>query len=95
MVSKPDFQQELDRLQQRLPPWACRLVRDAGKPHAVWLRVPAAIGLAVGGVFGFLPVLGFWMTPLGLALLAVDLPFMRAPLARLLAMINRKAAALG
>jgi hypothetical protein len=28
----------------------------------------------VGGVFGFLPILGFWMLPLGLALIALDLP---------------------
>jgi hypothetical protein len=28
----------------------------------------------VGGVFGFLPVLGFWMLPLGVALIALDLP---------------------
>jgi hypothetical protein len=95
MASKPDFQQELDRLQRHLPPWACRLVREADRPRAVWVRIPVAIGLTVGGVFGFLPLLGFWMTPLGLALLAVDVPFMRGPLARLLAMINRKAAAAG
>src|SRR5215467_15648034 len=29
---------------------------------------------ARGGVFGFLPVLGFWMFPLGLVLLADDVP---------------------
>jgi hypothetical protein len=28
----------------------------------------------VGGVFGFLPVLGFWMFPLGLAFVAMDVP---------------------
>lgn len=28
----------------------------------------------VGGVFGFLPILGFWMLPLGMALIALDLP---------------------
>lgn len=28
----------------------------------------------VGGVFGFLPVLGFWMFPLGIALIALDIP---------------------
>jgi len=39
-----------------------------------------------------LPVLGFWMVPLGLALLAVDVPFLRGPLGRLLACINRKLA---
>ncbi len=31
----------------------------------------------VGGVFGFLPVLGFWMLPLGAAFIALDLPFLR------------------
>lgn len=31
----------------------------------------------IGGVFGFLPVLGFWMIPLGGALIALDLPFTR------------------
>jgi hypothetical protein len=90
MPEKPDFQQELQRLQRNLPPWACRMLRDVDKPHAVWVRVPAAIGLTVGGLFGFLPVVGFWMTPFGLALLAVDLPFMRRPLAPMLAFINRK-----
>jgi hypothetical protein len=28
-------------------------------------------------MLGFLPVLGFWMLPLGLALLSVDLPSVR------------------
>ncbi len=27
----------------------------------------------VGGVFGFLPILGFWMIPLGLAIAALDI----------------------
>ena len=33
--------------------------------------------LVVGGVLGFLPVLGFWMVPLGLIVLSIDLPFVR------------------
>jgi hypothetical protein len=28
--------------------------------------------LVVGGIFGVLPVLGFWMIPLGLAVIALD-----------------------
>ena len=36
----------------------------------------------VGGVFGFLPILGFWMLPLGLALIALDLPPLRKPIER-------------
>jgi len=92
MPDEPDFQRELQRMQHTLPPWARRMLRHADKPRAVWIRVPAAIGLTVGGLFGFLPVLGFWMTPFGLALLAVDVPFMRKRVARVLAFINRKRA---
>ncbi len=30
-----------------------------------------------GGVVGFLPILGFWMLPLGLVLVALDIPPLR------------------
>lgn len=43
----------------------------------VWLRRGAGILLMIGGALGFLPILGYWMFPLGLALLAVDLPWAR------------------
>ena len=33
--------------------------------------------LLVAGLFGFLPILGFWMIPLGLALIALDIPPLR------------------
>jgi hypothetical protein len=26
------------------------------------------------GIFGFLPIIGFWMIPLGLGLIALDIP---------------------
>jgi hypothetical protein len=47
------------------------------------VRLPLALLLIVGGVFSFLPVLGFWMLPLGFLLLAVDLPFLRGPISAL------------
>ncbi len=40
-------------------------------------RVALGIALLLGGLFGFLPILGFWMIPLGLAVLAVDIPVIR------------------
>ncbi|MEI2733690.1 MAG: PGPGW domain-containing protein [Rhodoblastus sp.] len=43
-------------------------------PKWKWLRPPVGVALVVMGLFGFLPVLGFWMIPLGLAVLAVDFP---------------------
>ncbi|MDF1801869.1 hypothetical protein [Thalassovita sp.] len=43
------------------------------------LRLVLGLLLMLGGVFGFLPVLGFWMVPLGLAVAALDVvPFWRA-----------------
>lgn len=30
--------------------------------------------LMIGGLLGFLPVLGFWMVPLGAVLIALDIP---------------------
>jgi hypothetical protein len=49
-------------------------VRLPGNPL---LRMALGIGLVLGGLLGFMPVLGFWMIPLGLAVLGVDFPPVR------------------
>ena len=41
------------------------------------LRSLLGILLMVGGLFGFLPILGFWMIPLGFAILSLDIPPLR------------------
>ena len=41
------------------------------------LRIGLGVLLIIGGLFGFLPILGFWMIPLGLVVLSVDLPPVR------------------
>lgn len=43
----------------------------------VLLRLPLGLFLMAGGLLGFLPILGFWMLPLGLMILAIDLPVLR------------------
>ncbi len=35
------------------------------------------LALVIGGILGFLPILGFWMIPIGLLVLSFDLPFIR------------------
>lgn len=40
-------------------------------------RVLIGLGLIAGGFLGFLPVLGFWMIPLGIAVLSYDVPYAR------------------
>lgn len=38
--------------------------------------------LMLGGVFSILPFLGLWMLPLGLLLIAYDVPFLQKPVGR-------------
>ncbi len=40
-------------------------------------RIVIGVILIVGGILGFLPILGFWMVPLGLLVLSHDLPVVR------------------
>jgi len=42
-------------------------------PQSKPLRIALGIALCIGGLLGFLPILGFWMIPLGLLVLSVDL----------------------
>lgn len=46
-------------------------------PQRAPVRIALGAGLIVGGALGFLPVLGFWMLPLGLLVLSQDLPIVR------------------
>ncbi|MEM5492227.1 hypothetical protein WNY80_03675 [Hoeflea sp. AS16] len=46
-------------------------------PERAPVRIGLGAGLLVGGSLGFLPVLGFWMIPLGLLVLSQDLPLVR------------------
>jgi hypothetical protein len=43
-------------------------------PHSKLLRILLGIAFLIGGLFWFLPILGLWMIPLGIMVLAVDLP---------------------
>ena len=87
-MSAPDLDRELDRLELKLPPRIVRFVRWVRQPSGRWLRWPLAVILMAGGVVGFLPVLGLWMLPLGLVLIAQDVPFLRRPMARMVRWIN-------
>lgn len=74
-----DYHQRLHRLIERLP----RPLRSAAewllRPGSRWLRIPLGVLLITGGLLGFLPILGFWMVPLGALLLCEDFPIVRKP----------------
>ena len=80
----------LDKLVHRLPPRLGDTVSYLLKPSSRWVRIPAGVLLVVGGVLSFLPVLGIWMLPLGLALLAEDVPALRAARSKVFDWIERR-----
>lgn len=77
--SRARLERLFERLQRRLPDFASNWLRWLRQPAARWVRIPLGLLLIVGGVLSFLPVLGIWMLPLGLLLLALDLAFLRGP----------------
>ena len=46
-------------------------------PRSRLLRIAIGGGLVLLGLLGFLPILGFWMIPLGLLVLSGDIPRVR------------------
>jgi hypothetical protein len=46
-------------------------------PGSAMLRILIGCLLILGGCLGFLPVLGFWMIPVGVVVLSIDLPAAR------------------
>jgi hypothetical protein len=58
-----------------------RTVKIGSRSFTLPAWAPARIALGVllilGGFLGFLPILGFWMVPLGVAVLSYDSPRVR------------------
>ncbi len=67
---------QFDALEHSVPAAAGFIHYLRGRRLAL-LRIPLGLVLAVGGCLSILPVLGLWMLPLGLLILAIDLPALR------------------
>jgi len=80
---------QFEKLEAQVPGPAARFLRFLRRPAMMLVRIPLGILLVIGGIFSILPLLGIWMLPLGLLLLAVDLAFLRKPVNILLVRILR------
>lgn len=60
------------------------------KPGSTIARISIGILLIIGGLLAILPVLNVWMIPLGLLILAIDLPLLQGPVTRLIIFGRRK-----
>ena len=90
MTRIPDFHEEMNRFQNHIPTWVGHNLNRLRGRRAIWVRVLTGVALIVAWGFLPLPVKGIWLLPVGLALLAHDIPIVRAPIARLLHFTNGK-----
>ena len=75
---KARLHRQFDRLRRALP-WVDGWVLHLQSDRAALIRLPIALLLVLGGLLSFLPFLGIWMLPLGLMLLALDIPALQTP----------------
>ena len=72
-MNKPAPAEESD-LKQKIAGFTYKALKW-GRDHVPpGIRSLIGILFVIGGIFGFLPILGFWMIPLGLAFIALDIP---------------------
>ncbi len=71
-------------------PWLERFVNGLLDRRMRAIRIPLGILFILAGLVGFLPVLGFWMLPLGILLLALDLPVLRPPVTAMMIRMRRR-----
>lgn len=75
---------------ERDAPFGGRTLSALRKERYRLLRIPLSVLLVIGGLLGFLPVLGFWMVPVGLLLLAVDIPILRPSVSAAVVRVRRR-----
>lgn len=92
MIDKDEdrLNRQFDRFERELPRWIGRSIRWLREPSSRWVRIPAGLALVAGGLFSILPLLGLWMLPIGLLLLAQDVPFLRRPMRRAMLWVERR-----
>ncbi len=79
----------LDRRKRRMAAFTLRGMDWALENLPPGARFVCGLFLMAGGIVGFLPILGFWMFPLGLGFVALDVPPLRR---RMLGWLERTAA---
>ena len=85
------FERQFKTLARHFP-WADRPLRLVRNPWLWLVRLPLAILLILGGFLAVLPFFGLWMIPLGLLLLAIDVPRLKGPVAAAIIRLRRRVA---
>ena len=82
-TTKAELNRYFEMIDRRVPIGVSRFIHWLRRPSSFAVRLIIAILLILGGIFSFLPVVGLWMLPLGLLLIAQDVPLLQKPLVAL------------
>jgi hypothetical protein len=90
VTTTTELNKYFEMINRRLPKRMSASIEWLRKPSSFSARLTAALLLILGGFFSFLPILGVWMLPLGLMLIAQDLPFLQKPLVKTFKWVEAK-----
>jgi len=79
-----------DGLEAEVPDRVSRAIHWLRDPKARWIRLPVGVLFILASVLWFLPVVGIEMLPIGLLLIAQDVPFLRKPVGRAMIWLEGK-----
>lgn len=80
----------VEKYADKIPRPLGRFTRWMRKPELRWLRLVVGLLFIICGFIGFLPILGFWMVPLGLIILAQDIKWLQRPTLNVITWLERK-----
>lgn len=82
--------QAFEGLEHETPDKVSRMIRWLRDPESKWVRLPLGLLFIAAGFFGFLPIVGIEFIPLGLLLIAQDIPFLRKPVGEMTLWLERQ-----
>jgi hypothetical protein len=91
---REELNEAYDRLEHEVPDRVAKILRWLRDPKARTVRLTVGVVLIILSFFWFLPIIGIEFLPIGLLLVAHDIPFLRKPVARGFIWLERKWVAL-
>jgi hypothetical protein len=82
--------QAFRRLEREAPDGLTKVIRWIRDPKSRWIRIPLGLLFIAASFFWFLPVIGIELLPIGLLLIAQDIPFLRRPVGLMMLWLENK-----
>ena len=89
-MKKDEMDEAYAGLEREVPKWMVRPIRWLHSSRSRLYRIPIGLLLIACGIVGFLPIIGYEFIPIGILVLAQDIPFLRRPAGKLILSLLEK-----